>query len=87
MILHIIEVKVCGEYSLDVQFSNGMHKTVDLSPLLTGPMFEPLKDPSYFARVVVDPHAGTVVWPNGADLAPEALYDLPDNGSPHSNTE
>jgi hypothetical protein len=86
MILHIIEVKVCGPFSLDVRFNDGVCKTVDLAPLLTGPMFEPLKDPTYFARVAVDPHAGTVVWPNGADLAPEALYNLPSNGSrPMSN--
>ncbi len=39
-------------------------------------MFQPLRDPAYFARVSVDPICGTVVWPNGADLAPSALYDL-----------
>ena len=76
MVLHVIEAEVCGPYSLDVQFNDGVHKKVDLTPLLTGPVFKLLKDPSYFARVVVDPQAGTVVWPNGADLAPEALYDL-----------
>jgi hypothetical protein len=37
-------------------------------------MFEPLRDVSYFARVVVDPELGTVVWPNGADLAPDVLH-------------
>ena len=82
MVLHIIDVEVCGPHSLDVRFNDGVRKKVDLTPLLTGPVFQPLRDPAYFARVVVDPRAGTVVWPNGADLAPEALYDLPDNGSP-----
>jgi hypothetical protein len=77
VVLHIVEVEICGPHSLIVRFSDGVHKQVDLTPLLTGPVFRPLKDPSYFARVVVDPQAGTVVWPNGADLAPEALYDLP----------
>jgi hypothetical protein len=43
-------------------------------------VFQALKDPEYFARVVVDAEAGTVVWPNGADLAPEALYDQPSVG-------
>lgn len=77
MVLHVIEAEVCGPHSLDVRFNDGVRKMVDLSPLLTGPVFEPLKDPAYFARVVVDAQSGTVVWPNGADLAPEALYDLP----------
>lgn len=52
-----------------------------MTPLLDGPVFESLQDPEYFARVVVDPVCGTVAWPNGADFAPEALYELPDEGS------
>lgn len=77
MILHVVEATVCGPYLLNVRFNDGIQRTVDLKPLLTGPVFQPLKDPEYFARMVVDAEAGTVVWPNGADLAPEALYDLP----------
>lgn len=76
MILHILEATVCGEHSLFVRFDDGTEKRVNLRPLLHGPVFEPLKDPTYFARVVVDPICRTVVWPNGADLAPEALHDL-----------
>ena len=76
MVLHIIEAEVCGPHALALTFDEGTHKCVDVSPLLDGPIFEPLRDPSYFARVVLDPVAGTVVWPNGADFAPEALYDL-----------
>jgi hypothetical protein len=38
-------------------------------------VFEPLRDPRYFAKVRVDTEAATVVWPNGADLAPETLYE------------
>jgi hypothetical protein len=37
-------------------------------------VFEPLRDPDYFARVTVDPEGGTIVWPNGVDMAPEPLY-------------
>jgi hypothetical protein len=77
MILHIVEVEVCGPHSLSMLFNDGVRKRVDLTPLLNGPVFEPLKDPAYSARVTLDPVAGTVVWPNGADLAPEALCDLP----------
>jgi hypothetical protein len=48
-------------------------KTVDFRKWLDGPVFEPLKDRSYFRRFFLD--AGTIVWPNGADIAPETLYE------------
>jgi hypothetical protein len=76
MILHILKVKVCGVTCLELEFNEGTKKRVDVKSLLTGPVFKPLKDPDYFKRVSVDPVCGTVVWPNGADFAPEALYEL-----------
>lgn len=78
MILHIDEVEVCGSHSLRLVFNDGTRKSVDVLPLLEGPVFEPVRAPDYFRRISLDPVAGTVVWPNGADLAPEALYELPD---------
>ena len=47
-----------------------------MRPLLDGPVFEPLRAPAYFASVTLDSICGTVVWPNGADFAPEALYEF-----------
>lgn len=76
MVLHITEATVCGSHSLELTFDDGTHKRVNVLPLLDGPIFEPLLDPSYFARMVLDHIAGTVVWPNEADFAPEALYNL-----------
>lgn len=76
MILRLIEVQSRGGHKLHLAFNDGTHKTVDVFPLLDGPVFEPLREPAYFARVALDPVCGTVVWPNGADLAPEALRDL-----------
>ena len=77
MILHVLKAKAMGACRLRLKFSNGIEKTVDVAPLLRGPVFKPLLAPAYFARVSIDPVAGTVVWPNGADFAPEALLQLP----------
>jgi hypothetical protein len=54
---------------LELAFNDGIRKRVNV--------FEPLQDPAYFALAVLDSVIGTVVWPNEADFAPEALYELP----------
>ena len=77
MTLRIDEAEVCGKHSLRLAFNDGTRKRVNLLPLLDGPDYEPVRNPSYFRRVVLDLVAGSVVWPDGADLAPQALYDLP----------
>jgi uncharacterized protein DUF2442 len=51
------------------------HRHVDFSAREWSGVFEPLKNPSYFARVEVDFEAGTITWPGGLDMAPEPLYD------------
>jgi len=75
-VLHIVNVNVIGPHALKVEFNDGMIKNVDLTPLIHGEVFEPLRDPKYFKQVRLDPECKTVTWPNGADLAPEALYEL-----------
>jgi uncharacterized protein DUF2442 len=76
MILRITEAAICGPHSLKLTFNDGTTKSVSAQPLLDGPIVEPLHDPHYFARAALDPVRGTVVWPNGADFAPEALCEL-----------
>ena len=74
----IIAVEHLGEYRLRLTFADGLVGDVDLADRFKeprGPMFEPLRDVEYFANVSVDPELGTVVWPNGADLAPEVLHE------------
>ena len=78
MILKILAVEVCGPTSLDLRFNDGSSRRVDVLSLLTGPMFIGLRNPEEFRRVVLNPVTGTIEWPNGADLAPEALRALPD---------
>ena len=62
------------DYTLSITFEDGTTGEVSLADRLFGPVFEPLKDPAYFAQVSVDAF-GAICWPNGADLAPDALYD------------
>ncbi len=68
----VIRVKVIRPYVLEVQFSDGKCREVDLKDELHGEVFEPLIDPEFFAQATVE--GGTVAWPNGADFAPEFLY-------------
>ncbi|HEX3871654.1 MAG TPA: DUF2442 domain-containing protein [Pirellulales bacterium] len=75
-ILRIVEARVSGPHALQLRFNNGAVKEVDLARELDGPIFEPLREPSYFALGTLDPVCGTVIWPNGADFAPEALFEM-----------
>ena len=74
----VTEVHVIHPYILEVHFRDGACRRVDLKDELYGEVFEPLKDPEFFAKATVDHEIGTVVWPNGADLAPEFLYETPE---------
>ena len=60
-------------YRIFVSFSDGTEACVDFEPWLEGPIFEPLRKPTYFRKFFVE--GGTVAWPNGADIAPETLYE------------
>jgi hypothetical protein len=75
MLNDIVEVAHLGGYRLFLRFADGAAGEIDLGPLLqfTG-VFEPLRDPLFFALVRVNPEIGTIVWPNGADLCPDVLH-------------
>lgn len=72
-----MDVKVVGPHTLWVRFDDGLERTIDLSAVLAGEIYEPLGDPELFSRVRVDAEVHTVVWPNGADFDPETLHDWP----------
>jgi hypothetical protein len=76
MFLHVNEVIFLDGYRLRLTFNNGTVKDVDLSEELHGMVFEPLHDPVLFRQVAVNPETRTIEWPNGADFAPEFLYEL-----------
>lgn len=63
-------------YVVRVRFEDGEVRDVDISPLLDGAVFAPLRDPAAFARVRMDEQTGTVAWPSGADLDPDVIYGI-----------
>jgi hypothetical protein len=76
MIQHVTSVQVVeadyrGDHRVWLRFNDGLSGETDLSEELYGEVFEPLRDPLFFARFVVDE---TLLWPNGADFAPEFLH-------------
>lgn len=71
----LTEARPLDGYVVRVRFDDGTTADVDLSYLPDyGGVFEPLRDPAYFARLRADSEAGTIVWPNDADIAPETLF-------------
>lgn len=68
---------VVGPYTLRVAFNDGTEQRIDFGPVLQGPMFGPLRDLNAFNAVALDPEAGTLLWPNGADFDPATLHDWP----------
>ena len=75
MFPRVVEARHVRDYVVFVRFQDGVAGEVDLRPQLYGVVFEPLKDAAYFRQFQVDSDLHTLVWPNGADFAPEFLYE------------
>ncbi len=75
MFLHVTNVIYLKNYQLRLEFDDGKIKDIDLNDELYGEIFEPLKDTELFKKVYINPDTGTIEWPNGADFAPEFLYE------------
>jgi len=75
MFLHVREAKYLHDYTVWIRFNDGAEGEMDLEPELEGEVFGPLRDKELFRRFRVDPEIETLVWENGADLAPEFLYE------------
>ncbi len=80
-IQRITSVAVVGPATLHIAFADGVERLVDLTAVLRGALYEPLRDPAEFARVQVDAECGALVWPSGADFDPGTLHDWPDAGA------
>jgi len=82
----LISARPLNDYRLDVQFDDGARGVIPLVDRLFGPVFEPLKDWQTFCEVSVD-EFGAVCWPNGADLAPDGIYEQIHRAGPQTATK
>ncbi|HKS71419.1 MAG TPA: DUF2442 domain-containing protein [Ktedonobacterales bacterium] len=75
----VVAVRVISPFGLEVRFNDQQVRRINLAPALEsslqGPIFAPLRNPAYFAQAFLDAEGGTVAWPDGADIAPESLYE------------
>jgi hypothetical protein len=72
---HVLEARYVAGHTIWLRFRDGTIGEVDLASALEGPVFAPLKDVAFFREFRIDPEFHTLVWPNGADMAPEYLHD------------
>jgi hypothetical protein len=78
----ITGVRVLAGRIVELNFSDGIVRSVDLTDALWGPVFADIAaDDAAFAAVFVDQELGTIAWPNGADLDPDVLYGTGDAAS------
>ncbi|CAB3789431.1 DUF2442 domain-containing protein [Pararobbsia alpina] len=70
---NVTALTVLPGHRLEVGFADGLRGVVDMSKDDFRGVFAPLADESYFALATI--RDGVVVWPNGVDIAPDAMYD------------
>jgi len=76
VIQELVAVEVTGSHRIRIRFADGLEGELDVSKLVRfDGVFASLRDPAEFRKARLDPELGTVVWPSGADLDPDVLYD------------
>ena len=75
MLRDVASVETLPDHRLLVRFDDGVEGVVDVAHMVEfAGVFEPLRDPAFFARAKVNTELGTICWPNGADLDSDVLY-------------
>jgi hypothetical protein len=74
----VTEFEIVASYTLYVTFDDGTTQTINLEPILYGPIYGPLRNLEVFNQVRLDEEVFTLVWPNDADFDPETLRNWPD---------
>jgi hypothetical protein len=77
----IVAVAVARHGVVRVTFADGLVAELDVLDRMRGPVFEEARTTDGFAHATVDDETGTVVWPSGADLAPDTLYERARTGA------
>ena len=79
----VVEARHITGFVVSTRFDDGTEKQIDISQWFKGPVFESPKDPKIFKKFFIE--AGTLAWPNGVDIAPEALYAARDSTKKRHN--
>src|SRR2546430_15989941 len=78
-IYKVCSVKIVAPYTLQVRFDDRTEQTIHFRPVLAGQLYGPLREPTLFNQVRIDPEVHTPGWPNGADFDPATLHDWPEH--------
>ncbi len=75
----VVDAKYVKDYQVWIRFNDNTEKIIDLKDKVLSDqrkIFLPLRNPDYFKKVIFNPESDTIEWPNGADIAPETLYQM-----------
>ena len=79
LLYDVINYEIVADYTIKLIFDDGTEQVINFEPVLSGPMFGPLRDLTLFNQVTLNHDLGTLVWPTGADIDPTVLHDWPDH--------
>lgn len=79
-VYRVSSFEILSNFTIRVCFDDATEQIIDLAPVLAGEIYGPLRNERVFRQVRIDPEAGTLVWPNGADFDPATLHNWPSQG-------